>query len=92
MYDKNFWNDRYTSDKYLYGTNPSKFLVEHSSLLLEPILSLSEGEGRNAVFLATNGLKVHGVDSSDIGLAKAQNLAELKGVKIQTEVVDLEKL
>lgn len=50
MYDKNFWNDRYTSDKYLYGTNPNKFLVEHSSLLSEPILSLSEGRVETLCF------------------------------------------
>jgi cyclopropane fatty-acyl-phospholipid synthase-like methyltransferase len=51
---------------------------------------LAEGEGRNAVFLASLGLKVHGVDGSDVGLAKAQALARSKGVEIQTEVADLE--
>jgi SAM-dependent methyltransferase len=52
-------------------------------------LSLAEGEGRNAVFLATRGLDVLGVDSSDVGLAKAQRLAVSKGVTIRTEVADL---
>ena len=89
MYDQNFWNERYARDDYLYGTGPNSFLVEHSDFLTGPVLSLSEGEGRNAVFLAVRGLKVHGVDISEVGLTKAQALAKLKGVEIQTEVADL---
>lgn len=89
MYDPKFWNERYSRDGYLYGTEPNTFLVEYSELLAGPVLSLSEGEGRNAVYLALRGLKVHGVDASEVGLAKAQALAKLKGVEIQTEVADL---
>jgi SAM-dependent methyltransferase len=89
MYDKKFWNERYASAEYLYGTDPNSFLVEHSDLLAGPVLSLSEGEGRNAVFLALRGLKVRGVDISETALSKAQALAKLKSVEIQTEVADL---
>ena len=89
MYDQKFWNERYARDEYLYGTDPNSFLVEYSELLTGPVLSLSEGEGRNAVYLASRGLKVHGVDTSEVGLTKAQALAKLKGVEIQTEVADL---
>jgi cyclopropane fatty-acyl-phospholipid synthase-like methyltransferase len=83
------WNERYTVDEYIYGTEPNSFLEEHAEMLSGPVLSLAEGEGRNAVFLASLGLKVHGVDGSDVGLAKAQALARSKGVEIQTEVADL---
>ena len=89
MYDKQFWNERYAKDEYLYGTDPNSFLAEHSDLLKGPILSLSEGEGRNAVFLALRGLKVHGIDISEIALSKAQALAKMSNVEIQTEVADL---
>ena len=82
-------NERYTVDEYIYGTEPNSFLAEHAEVLSGPVLSLAEGEGRNAVFLASLGLKVHGVDGSDVGLAKAQALARSKGVEIQTEVADL---
>lgn len=58
-------------------------------MLEEPVLSLAEGEGRNAVYLATLGLNVLGVDSSDVGLAKAQQLAKARNVEIETEVADL---
>lgn len=83
------WNERYTVDKYIYGIEPNSFLAEHAEMLSGPVLSLAEGEGRNAVFLASLGLKVHGVDGSDVGLAKAQALARSKGVEIQTAVADL---
>jgi len=83
------WNQRYAAKEYIYGTEPNTFLAEHARLLSGPVLSLAEGEGRNGVFLASLGLKVLGVDSSDVGLAKAQALAQSKGVEIQTLVADL---
>lgn len=84
------WDERYSGDEYVYGTEPNSFLAKHAGMLSDPVLSLAEGEGRNAVFLASLGLKVHGVDGSEVGLAKAQALAKSKGVAIQTEVADLE--
>lgn len=84
------WDQRYAVDEYIYGTEPNSFLAEHAGMLKGPVLSLAEGEGRNAVFLASLGLKVHGVDGSNVGLAKAQALARSRGVEIQTEVADLE--
>lgn len=89
MYDQKFWNERYATTSYLYGTEANTFLVENAHLLHGPVLSLSEGEGRNAVFLASRGLHVLGVDCSEIGLEKAQFLAKSRGVVIETEVVDL---
>ena len=83
------WNERYASSEFAYGTEPNSFLVQHASLLTSPVLSLAEGEGRNAVFLASLGLDVLGVDASDVGLAKAQRLAASRGLAIRTEVADL---
>lgn len=83
------WDRRYAADEYIYGTEPNSFLADHTEKLSGPVLSLAEGEGRNSVFLAALGLEVHGVDGSKVGLAKAQALAKLRGVTIQTEVADL---
>jgi cyclopropane fatty-acyl-phospholipid synthase-like methyltransferase len=63
--------------------------VQNAKLLVGPVLSLAEGEGRNAVFLASLGLDVLGVDGSEVGLAKAQKLAASRGLAIRTEVADL---
>jgi SAM-dependent methyltransferase len=83
------WNQRYDSDEFVYGTEPNTFLAQNARLLIGPVLCLAEGEGRNAVFLASLGLEVLGVDGSEVGLAKAQKLAASKGVAIRTEVADL---
>jgi len=83
------WDERYAGDEYVFGTEPNTFLAEHAGKLAGPVLSLAEGEGRNAVFLASLGLDVHGVDASPVGLAKAQALAHAKGVAIRTELADL---
>lgn len=90
MYDEAFWNKRYASDDYLYGTEPNSFLAEQYRLLRGPVLSLSEGEGRNAVFLASHGLEVVCVDISAVALEKAKKLAKARGVEIATMVCDLE--
>ena len=83
------WDQRYGIDRYIYGTQPNSFLAENAKLLTGPILNLAEGEGRNAVFLASLGLDVLGVDGSEVGLAKARALAESRGLVIRTEVADL---
>ncbi|MDO5653749.1 MAG: class I SAM-dependent methyltransferase [Brachymonas sp.] len=89
MDGKSLWNTRYQNEAYFYGTEPNSFLEEHWKLLGTPVLSLSEGEGRNAVFLASHGLDVLGVDLSDIGLEKARKLAASRGLRIETQVADL---
>lgn len=83
------WNERYNTPDYFYGTEPNDFVKENAHLLGGPVLSLGEGEGRNGVYLASRGLDVLGVDGSDIGLAKAQQLATSRGLTIRTEVTDL---
>jgi len=83
------WDERFAVDEYVFGTEPNDFLVEQSSLLRSPVLSIGEGEGRNAVFLALLGLAVHAVDSSAVGLSKARALARSRGLDIHTIEADL---
>jgi SAM-dependent methyltransferase len=87
------WNQRYSEPGFAYGTEPNDFLALNAERHLPPngeILSLAEGEGRNAVFLARLGFRVTGVDNSAVGLDKARKLAEQHGVDIRTIVADLE--
>lgn len=83
------WNERYAGADFAYGTAPNSFLEANAAVLCGPVLSLGEGEGRNAVFLASKGLDVLCVDASDVGLAKAQGLAASRGVAVRIEVADL---
>ena len=83
------WDERFAGENFFYGMQPNDFLREQVHKLHGKILSLAEGEGRNAVFMAQQGLNVLGVDGSVVGLAKAQQLAKQQGVTIDTLVVDL---
>ena len=86
-----FWDTRYRDQEYVYGVSPNDFLREHASLFKagDHVLSLAEGEGRNAVFLAQRGCAVRGVDFSAEGRKKALQLAHTQGVKIDYDVADL---
>ena len=86
------WDERYSTDDYLYGTEPNDFLREQVQRLGPPprrVLCLADGEGRNGVYLAGLGHAVTSVDASRVGLAKAARLAEAKGVALEILHADL---
>ena len=84
------WDKRYSGSDFAYGTDPNDFLKENAHYFAGgDILSLAEGEGRNAVFLAKEATSVTAVDSSSVGLKKAEQLAKTRGVSITTTVADL---
>jgi len=84
------WDERYSAQEYAYGTNPNNFLEANvSSIPKGKVLSLAEGEGRNAVFLAKQGYSVTAVDASLVGLNKARKLAEDNGVIVEFIHTDL---
>jgi len=87
------WDARYGSDEYAHGKQPNDFLKETWADLGLPrdsrCLLLAEGEGRNAVYLAEQGMSVMGVDSSSVGLSKAHKLAAERNLRIETEIADL---
>jgi len=84
------WDERYTTEEFIFGTSPNVFLHEWASLLPSGrVLCLADGEGRNSVFLAGLGFDLTAVDSSAVGLAKAQRLAENRGLSITTVTADL---
>lgn len=87
---RDFWNDRYGSASYHYGTAPNDFLHSVAGRIPPgPVLCLAEGEGRNAVFLASRGHAVTAVDQSEVGLAKAAALARDRHVPLHPVAADL---
>ncbi|HMN02657.1 SAM-dependent methyltransferase [Geobacter anodireducens] len=89
----NTWNERYDTEEFVYGREPNAFLAGVSAMMPPgDVLCLAEGEGRNAVFLARRGHRVLAVDASAVGLAKAAQLAEEHGVRIETLTADLADL
>lgn len=86
-----FWDNRYASDDYLFGKEPNRFLVSQRALFSphQRVLAAGDGEGRNGVWLAQQGLNVLAVDHSAVALAKAKALATQSGVALETEQADL---
>lgn len=84
------WDERYSTDEFVYGTTANEFLVSTIDRLPKGrVLCVAEGEGRNAVYLAQAGCEVVAVDASRVGLDKAARLARERGVHIETVVADL---
>ncbi len=86
-----FWNERFSAEEYVYGTEPNDFLREVGRRIPEGgrVLCLCEGEGRNAVWLAQQGYRVTGVDASREGLRKAERLAAERGVQVEWLLADI---
>lgn len=86
------WDARYGSAQgYLFGTRPNAFLEAQAGYLRPGMraLAVADGEGRNGVWLAEQGVQVLSVDASSVGLDKARALAASRGVAIDTELADL---
>lgn len=85
------WDERYAESEWAYGTEPNDFLVDVAGAIPRHgrVLCLAEGQGRNAVYLAERGHTVTAMDLSEVGLARARELAEKRGVTIDTERGDL---
>jgi len=85
------WDRRFSAPGYLFGKEPNAFLAAQAHKLrgLKSALSVADGEGRNGVWLAEQGLDVLTIDFSSVALAKARALAQERGVPLRTEVADL---
>jgi cyclopropane fatty-acyl-phospholipid synthase-like methyltransferase len=86
-----FWNARYATEDYIFGTAPNVFLASQAAWIRPGMraLAIADGEGRNGVWLAEQGAQVHAIDVSPPALEKALKLAAKRGVTLETEQVDL---
>ena len=87
----NIWDERYAMDGYLFGTQPNAFLLLQQNLLQQGAycLAAADGEGRNGIWLAEQGLRVLSVDSSAVAMNKARTLTQQRGVTVDFELADL---
>ncbi len=78
------WNRRFSEPGYLFGTEPNAWLREHAGVWQpgQQVLCVADGEGRNSVWLAQQGLRVDAFDVAELGLAKARQLAAERGVQV----------
>ena len=85
------WEARYSAPDYVFGKEPNYFLVKCKPLLPASgrVLAVADGEGRNSVWLAEQGLDVHAIDFSPTAQDKARALARERGVNVIFELADV---
>lgn len=84
------WDDRYSTEGFVWGVEPSGFVAELAAGLPPGrALDLGCGQGRNAIWLASKGHQVTGLDISPVAIDQAQRLAARRGVEVEFEAVDL---
>jgi len=85
------WQERFAAPGFLFGTAPNAFLKSQAQLLRkgESALAVADGEARNGVFLAEQGLDVLSVDYSPVAQDKARGLARERGVTMRFELGDM---
>ena len=88
--DREDWDRRYAGRELLWTGEPNRLLVaETAGLRPGRALDIACGEGRNAVWLAEQGWQATGVDFSEVALAKARQLADVRGVQTDWVAADL---
>lgn len=85
------WEARFSVGEYLFGEHPNAYLAAKAGLLTKGsrALSIADGEGRNSVWLAQQGLQVDAFDFSPTAVAKAGRLALDRGVRVAFHVSEL---
>ncbi|QWE15763.1 class I SAM-dependent methyltransferase [Polynucleobacter sp. AP-Nino-20-G2] len=86
-----FWNERFDKEEFIFGREPNEYLVEQATQFLKTgnsVLCVADGEGRNGVWLAKQGMQVTGFDVSEIALAKAKSFADEHQVAIEYTLCD----
>jgi SAM-dependent methyltransferase len=89
---KRFWDDRYRTEEAVPERGPADFLVEHRQLLPPQgeALDVAMGTGRNALYLASLGYAVTGIDVSGVAVERCRAEAERRGLRIEVVQADLE--
>lgn len=85
------WEDRYSVPDYVFGTEPNYFLAECKQILPAEgrVLAVADGEGRNGVWLAQQGLDVVSLDFSPVARGKAEALARERGATLEFITADV---
>lgn len=85
------WNQRFSTDEFVFGREPNAFLRREAHRIAPraSVLAVADGEGRNGVWLARQGMNVHAIDGSAVALKKNAAFAAEHGVQVRHDCVDL---
>ena len=86
------WNQRFAADGWLFGREPNEWLRAQAGVWPAGarVLCVADGEGRNSVWLARQGLQVDAFDIAEVGVRKARALAQEAGVAVNFAVADVD--
>jgi cyclopropane fatty-acyl-phospholipid synthase-like methyltransferase len=89
---RRYWDELFRSGQIPFNKDANK-LLQYAITERKPGLAidLGMGEGRNAVFLASKGWQVTGVDFSAVAVRQARARAAAAGVSIDAIVEDLDR-
>jgi 2-polyprenyl-3-methyl-5-hydroxy-6-metoxy-1,4-benzoquinol methylase len=85
------WEQRFSVGEYLFGERPNAYLASKAHLLPKGgrALSIADGEGRNSVWLAQQGLRVDAFDFSPTAVKKAERLALARAAQVNHSVSEM---
>jgi SAM-dependent methyltransferase len=85
------WDERFSQAEPVYGHGPNGFLEEQAARFKAgmKVLVPGDGYGRNGIWLAKQGWRVHTVDLSPVGVERARQTARAAGLEMTIELGDL---
>ena len=93
MDQKKFWTERYQTagNDFFFGREPSEFLVKKRTMFKarESVLMIADGEGRNSVWLAAQGLKVTANEICKVAIDRAKKLAQESNAYVEIVECDI---
>lgn len=87
-----YWDERYRGEEGAPERGPASFLMAHRGLLPPrgAALDVAMGTGRNALYLASLGFDVTGIDVSAVAVQRCREEAERRRLAIEAVRADLE--
>jgi 2-polyprenyl-3-methyl-5-hydroxy-6-metoxy-1,4-benzoquinol methylase len=83
------WNERFSTNEYLFGKKVNHYLAAQQDRLHGgKALAIADGEGRNSVWLAQQGIEVDAFDFSPVAIEKAKKLAQDINVSVDFQCSD----
>ncbi len=79
------FDDDYSKTQELFGAGPEALLRQHVALLARgaPALDVGAGQGRNALWLASQGFEVEAIDPSRVAVDHIERAATAEGLVVR---------
>src|SRR5215831_7943822 len=90
--DRKAYDEVYSKSSDMFSAVPNAFMMRTiTGRKPGRALDVAMGQGRNALWLASQGWAVTGFDISPVGVGQARKEAEVRGLRIETFVMPYEE-